>query len=307
MLDKLQYDNLYKFVASFGVAVIIAGFASPLASLADISDLIMSQQVYTDLSQHSKDIVDAKISLILSAYSFSQRYAIWLVLSGSSLLCIALIGWNRRQNVADSIEDANLNRALGQMRDKSPVEQAADEKKEEAEAMRSEVSIPEETTPTLAASSQQKASARLDSAPLRHQYRMAELNILRTLQSQAPNDTIIKHDQKIGYQSYDILLLRKNLDIVVEVKLFLRSIPKSRFFDAIWAHIERTAYYSARTSREAYPVVVLVLADANDIESGRSMVKASLAEYGQPVKVLTTTMDTIGQLTFSDFVDVSDE
>ena len=72
-MSKLEYDNLYKFLVSFGIILIILPFAA-LFYFYNSSPILISQTEYDSLSAYTLELINSKKEIL--SISFEKSRAI---------------------------------------------------------------------------------------------------------------------------------------------------------------------------------------------------------------------------------------
>ena len=100
IMDKLQYDSLYKFFISLGIVMI----ALPLAVgayLITSDPILISQAEYDALSQYSKQVLVYKEMVTSMLQNIYPWLAPIFILLGVALICHGIIKWRPVQNNID--------------------------------------------------------------------------------------------------------------------------------------------------------------------------------------------------------------
>lgn len=104
-MDKLQYDNLYKFLVSLGIVLIVLPVAA-LVFLFNIEPILISQADYDLLSDFSLQMIATRNKLTSYFISIFPWVAGILICIGIVVLLIGIFKWVGLQKNLDKKLDA---------------------------------------------------------------------------------------------------------------------------------------------------------------------------------------------------------
>lgn len=104
-MDKLQYDNLYKFLVSLGIVLIILPVAA-LVFLFNMEPILISQADYDLLSEFSLQMIANRNELTSYFISIFPWFAGSLICIGVGVLLIGICNWVGLQKNLDKKLDA---------------------------------------------------------------------------------------------------------------------------------------------------------------------------------------------------------
>lgn len=104
-MDKLQYDNLYKFLVSLGIVLIVLPVAA-LVFLFNMEPILMSQADYDLLSEFSLQMIANRNELTSYFISIFPWFAGSLICIGVGVLLIGIFKWIGLQKNLDKKLDA---------------------------------------------------------------------------------------------------------------------------------------------------------------------------------------------------------
>lgn len=110
-MDKLQYDNLYKFLVSLGIVLIILPVAA-LVFLLNMEPILISQVEYDSLSEFSLQMIANRNEITSYFISVFPRFAVGLIVAGVGVLIIGIVKWAGPQKNLDKKSFADTEAAL---------------------------------------------------------------------------------------------------------------------------------------------------------------------------------------------------
>lgn len=110
-MDKLQYDNLYKFLVSLGIVLIIVPVAA-LAFLLNMEPLLISQVDYDSLSDFSLQMIANRNEITSYFISVFPQFAVAFIVAGVGVLIIGIVKWVGLQKNLDKKCFADTEAAL---------------------------------------------------------------------------------------------------------------------------------------------------------------------------------------------------
>ncbi len=105
-MEKISYENLYKFYVSSGVVLVVAPFFSMFFVLNSNVQLV-KQADYEELTELSKILIDFKLRLVTAVQDYCLPAFVLMFILGIYLLCKGLSGWKGNQLELD--EQTKLN------------------------------------------------------------------------------------------------------------------------------------------------------------------------------------------------------
>lgn len=111
IMDKLQYDNLYKFFVSLGIVLIVLPVAA-LVFLFNMEPILISQADYDLLSEFSLQMIANRNELTAYFIKMFPWFADSLFFIGVVLLLVGIFKWVGLQNNLDKKSFADTEAAL---------------------------------------------------------------------------------------------------------------------------------------------------------------------------------------------------
>ena len=154
MIPRVDFGNLYKFVASAGLFLIFASVAAPWVFLQSFSVLSFSNSQISELSPVAEDAVRQRQEYIAFAQDWLWVLAAILFSGGFALLVIGLLSWWKRQGAFDADEDLAFEQRRQEFAplSKDEIDEKYDEDAASANVAPSVASIPSTDQPVAGAS-----------------------------------------------------------------------------------------------------------------------------------------------------------
>lgn len=206
MIDKIEYSDLYKFLSSIGLVLIVASLSIPFFIFQ--IDILkhyrnLNLKVISEISRKSIQIQENSINLILNYWWILSGF---LFLGGAIILFIGIKKWNKRQKVCDKTQDISL-----QEKEKliQPASAKAINKKIEDEA-------------DLEGSAQSTIMAALKN------YKSVESKVVDAVKTVSPSIKI-NPQARVGNFVYDLIIIERKSPVesihkVCEIKYYQKEI-----------------------------------------------------------------------------------
>lgn len=101
MLDKVQYGDYNRFLASIGLVLIALGLLLPYFYLKENFDLLIKNEDLNALTDVARGIITTRQNYTQQLITIIPIASSLSILSGIILLIIGLRNWKRRQNIED--------------------------------------------------------------------------------------------------------------------------------------------------------------------------------------------------------------
>lgn len=221
-MDKIEYGDLYKFLASLGLALIVLAVVAPWLFLREPFDLQLEAGKLGNLTEGARALIlyrqQVAISLVRSVPWISGA----LLLLGLTSLVTGLLGWKRSQKVLDRKQLADLAKT------EKEIEKMSDEalkRKQESENVEGEIQE-ESRAPDHEGGVEQPPIDELKPKPKAGQpqtnrYSRVESLLIDRLGMCLQDDYLTQDHRQMGKAQFDLVLRAKNEnadDLIVEVK-----------------------------------------------------------------------------------------
>jgi hypothetical protein len=288
-MAQLEYGDLYKFVASAGIALVAGAFAVPWLFLREPFDLTIDASKLKTLTPVARDAVMHRQEIVAGILAWLPWASAVLAILGSVLIICGLAMWYRRQRVRDRGEEAATKKAEQELQHMTVQEV-------EAKALQELESVEEESQqPQVVAPVQVPVSA-VDA------YLDAERALFARMSECLGPDVQIQTNRMVGNVEYDaIVRLGSGERVIVDVKYIRKGFNSGFLAEAVNGLTARTALYASRFSAPSRAVLVIILASPNSIfvekiENLKVRLRADRPQLGR-VGIYCITKDEIPALT----------
>lgn len=246
-MNKLQYDNLYKFFVSLGVILITL----PVLALIYISNseiLLISNDEYNSLSEYSVSSLARRSDLINILESVLPWISMIFVALGVFLICLGIYKWYNIQNELDRqlrFETKLKEKNIQKMTPKEIVKKVAEEIDE----------ISEEDNQNAV----EKTDTDFRKFLLEYVY-IAE-KCYKYAVEQYKHDYRLSQNLKIGKNMCDFIAIsksKKHKDIIFEIKYWKGSPSDVMIDDLISRMINTEREYTQNTGRKCESKLIIV-------------------------------------------------
>lgn len=249
-MDKLQYDNLYKFLVSLGIVLIILPVAA-LIFLLNMEPILINQVDYDSLSEFSLQMMANRNEITFYFISVFPRFAVGLIVAGVGVLIIGIVKWVGLQKNLDKKSFADTEAALQALNaltmSNAEVISKADEEVKEAAVIESSTSPfpPDETA----------RSSAID------KYIKIENLCFNYFTKRYAKKYSFERNIRMGKYCYDFIGVSKldNIDLVFQIKYIKVAAGNSRRICDIFERVYNSGTnYETIAHRNFKCVVVIV-------------------------------------------------
>lgn len=271
-MDKLQYDNLYKFLVSLGIVLIVLPIAA-LVFLFNADPILISQVDYDLLSEFSLQMVANRNEMISFFISVFPWFSAVLIVIGIGVLIIGVIKWSELQENLDKKSFADTRAALEALNaltmSNAEVIAKADEEAKEAAVIESPAS----------------------SGPPDEKAHLGALNKYIEIEDSCFNYFFKRYAKKysfernirIGRYCYDFIGVSKfdKIDLLFEIKYMKNTVKNIR---RIYEVFERA--YNSGTNYETiahrnFKCVVVIVTNREELPRMKTIVDTYHTEYNK--------------------------
>ncbi len=284
-MEKIDYGDINKFLASLGIVIIAMSIIVPYLYLKEDYGLIIRMDDIGSLTEPSLNIIETKQEAVL----FIQKYIPWLscilFFVGVIILTVGVCRWRKRQDKLDKKLDIEIGKAEFELKALTP-------KEVEAKA-KSEVIITDGSTQYPA-----------------HKYIQIENGIINRLKSYSSDNFAVLPNQGVNskYRSMieiDILLksLKSNLqDRIIEIKYYKNQSQFLNRTESVVGRLERNLnIYNRATNSDAVAVFVLVYSAENSNERHIQEVVDKFKSYIESSTISSYIIETISEQDINTF------
>lgn len=219
-MEKIEYGDLYKFLASLGLALIVLAVVAPWLFLREPFDLQLEAGKLDGLTEGARSLILYRQQVTIALVRSVPWISGVLLLLGSTSLVAGLLGWKRSQGVLDRKQLADLVRV------EKEIEKMSDEalkRKQESENVEGEVperkKAPDQHGVGPPPIDELKPKVE---RPRTNRYGRVESLLIDRLGVCLQDDYFCQDHRQIGRAQFDLVLRAKNEnadDLVVEVKV----------------------------------------------------------------------------------------
>lgn len=108
MLGPTDQGHFLKYLTTLGVAIVVASLGLGGFLLQTQSDLLITRDELAKLTPAARDAIDHKQQIVLHVTVYAPYVLGLLVVGGTAMAVVGLIGWRRKQTVLDDRDEVEL-------------------------------------------------------------------------------------------------------------------------------------------------------------------------------------------------------
>lgn len=108
MIPRFDFGHFFKFLASVGLALMVAAVAVPWLFATTNGALTITQNDLSELTPVAQDVLNGRQQATQTVQVWLPLICVTLALLGIILFIWGLVGWRKRQKVSDDAEDVDL-------------------------------------------------------------------------------------------------------------------------------------------------------------------------------------------------------
>lgn len=261
-MDKLQYDDLYKFLVSLGMVLIILPIAA-LIYLFNAEPILISQVDFDLLSAFSLQMIANRGALVSYATAVFPWVAGALMSIGVGLLCCGVKQWIGVQKNLDKKLDAEATMQTLNLLRMSHEEIAAKMKEEASEATAIE-------RPSGAGPLTDDAHSKM-----MNKYSEIEERCFGFFFKEYAKKYTFERNIRMGRFDYDFIGVSQldNTDLIVEIKYFRAAINVKRLYD-VFEHIHDAGVNYETIAHRNFKCIVIVVTPKEQLPRLEAIVEA---------------------------------
>jgi len=243
-MAQLEYGDYYKFVASAGIALLVAAVLLPWLFLREPFDLAIEGSKIALLTPDAQNVLRERQHLIAAIITLIPFASVGLGLAGLAVTGFGLFRWHERQSIRDRGEDLGVQKLTKELEQMSPEEVKA----------KAQIEIEStEEAPQVVANGE-------SSAPVNRLLAVEAAVVQRFSECLGPSLKVM-YNQRLGDVEYDaIIRLKPNRRVILEIKYIQRGFRHGWLTESINNLAAKTTLYSNTFSRNATGVLLIVLA-----------------------------------------------
>jgi hypothetical protein len=246
-IDKLEYGDLHKFLASLGLGFMVSAVVVPWLFLREPFDLQVETTKLAGVTDQARELIIYRQQVALLLVRAIPWFSGALLVIGLSLMIFGLVGWRKRQAVVDRKSDLEVVKLAKEVRN---IPEGDLQEKVASEG--AEVEDPELAFGEGGRNNEPQGGAK---------YGEVERLLIERITSCLEETYRIRPHQQLGRAQFDLLLQAKDErkgDLVVEVK-FTSDALDWRY---VRANLLKTVYlcelYGRSVGRQSIPVIYFV-------------------------------------------------
>lgn len=269
MIEKIEFSDINKFMASLGLICIGLAFFLPWFFNHDVSILLLKQSELKELTPTAKTIVETQQNTLQIVNNVLPWISLILIITGITLLVYSILRWKRRQNVLDKIQDEELKfREIQNLTSQ-----------EKRDLIENEL-VSENDDENISESERKNVIDK---------YIYLENLIYKKLSNSFKTSHVPNQNIRIGDYNYDIILKSRdftmNADRIVEIKLYNQQLTFELLNDPINRLIRISKDYRSKFKRTT-KVFLIVVYEHNEFDENLKLLRRKLMDYTQSEGVM---------------------
>ena len=279
-MDKLQYDNLYKFLVSLGIVLIVLPIAA-LIYLLNMEPILISQADYESLSEASLQMLADRSNLTEMFFKMFPWIAGIFFLLGAALLLCGIWNWKRIQG--------DLDKKLGAEATIQVIKALKMSKEETTEKAKEEV----KSTNQIVEVGKNEASKDVLNCRTHEnivdKYIEIENRCYNYFVKRYAGSYKFERNIRIGKYSYDFIGVSQsnNIDLVVEIKYFKSEKVDLQRLYAAFDRLYAAGVNYETVVRRNFKCVGVIVAPEEQLQ----VIEASMKTYRNAYKETETKVD----------------
>lgn len=231
---KIEYEDLYKFISSLGITIIISPFIIAWFFLKEPFSWMFEKVNVLNISENAKKFTIKREELLIFIVSNIRIYFIISILIGIIMILVGILLWVKRQQELDRNQALVNEKLEKELKDMSPKEITENQVNSIDEIVEKEDSI--EITEDEKCTIESELNFLYDRNLSKNlsEYVLIEDRIYKLFYETYHSEYVILKNKKISKFEYDLILQNKEQtknDIIVEIKYMKSSFSKSRLIE----------------------------------------------------------------------------
>lgn len=206
MFDKIEFSDIYKFISSIGIVLIVAAVLIPLFIfqidlVKNYKDVDVSQ-----LTVELQETIEYQNKALNNVFKYWWIISGLLFIAGIAISVIGVLKWKTRQDVIDKLQDLDLLEKEKLIQE-APISDVAQKIEEDAEEIN---------------------ETNQDKELFKEKYKTLEKRVIESIDVNN-QDIQIRHNAKVGSFVYDLIIikrisLKESVHKVCEIKYYQKEI-----------------------------------------------------------------------------------
>lgn len=280
-MDKLNFSDLYKFLVSVGITMILIGLLFPFLVTLDSRTIAIEKNALEQINENGKKILELKLNHVTWLMTYWKLISSITVLLGVLFTSIGLWKWLERQKKRDAKFDLDLIISEQYSISESAKSQTLDEEAAQIEDFDSNIII--------------------DRKDFIQKSKIVENIIFTKLSTYYTSNYIPQFNVEFKASQFDIILMSKQNekrgDVIVEVK-FLKGFAIESIQSDLRKLINHISRYKSETARNVTVVIIYI----TDNETWKSQFKNNKSRFQD----YCLKMGTKVRVKIFDFINLED-
>lgn len=240
-MDKLNFSDLYKFLVSVGITMILIGLLFPFLITLDSSSISIEKNALEQINESGKTILGLKLNHVKWLMIYWKGISALIILFGIVITIFGLTKWVERQKKRDAKFDLDLIIS----------EQNSISERSKSDSLNEEAELIEELDPNIT----------IDRKDFIQKNKVVENIIYTKLSTFYTSNYIPQNNVEFKESQFDIILMskqnEKREDVIVEVK-FLKGFAIEGVHSDLRKLINNISRYKSETTRNVTVVIIYI-------------------------------------------------
>lgn len=273
-MSQLEYGDYYKFVASFGIALLGVAILLPWMFLREPFDLGIEAPKISQLTPEAQNIIRERQHLVALSLHYIPGASCGTGALGLVMTGWGLIGWRRRQTIRDKSEELEVEKLGRELEQMSPAEVQA----KAQEDLKSAEEQPTVTEPPSVVDT----------------YLAVESKLLERIRACYGTSAKILNNQRLSGVEYDaIIRARDGKRVIVEIKYIRMGFRQGWLAESVSNLVAKVALYGKTFPGDVRGVLLIVLAKSHGPTGPRAVAQFEELRQFQPSRFKQIRVHTI--------------
>ncbi len=257
---KIEYGDLYKFISSVGIMIIISPFVIAWFFLKEPFSWMLARMELSSLSENAQNFTIIREELLLFIISNIRIYFILSILVGIFMILVGIFLWVKRQRELDRNQTLINNKLEQELKDMSPKEIAENQVNSIEESYEKEVSNKIDNADNLKIKSEPNFFYKSNIS----EYVLIEDRVYNLFYELYNSKYAILKNKKIAKFEYDLILQNREpskSDIIVEIKYMKSSFSRSRLIELKEKMEAYKSIYFNTLGKDVTAIIIIVVAE----------------------------------------------
>lgn len=247
-MHQLQYDSLYKFMVSAGIALVVAPIALLIFLVSGRDDLLISQDEMSSLCAESAELVHRRFTYLSFLYKYTFAICLILFVIGFILIALGCIKWWGIQKKLDKRTSLELDEISIRIKKMTPPEV----NKKAAVEVNQTIADSIKFDKNLIEKGKQYTEAIL-------KYLEVEDKCFITIKNESKDRYIVKQNVSVRDENIDIVAVAKDdkVDLIYEVKYWEETPSLALISKAIRNLAKKKDTYEEYMGRKVKPILMV--------------------------------------------------